>query len=177
MGAATELLVDGYGRIREAVRDGLSGLTAAELAYRPDEGANSIGWLAWHLIRVQDDHVAAVAGREQVWRSGGWAERFALPFDESATGYGQTRREVAAVRPGSVDLLAGYLDAVHAATVGVLRGLTDGDFDRIVDEAWDPPVTLGVRLVSVLCDDLQHAGQIGYLRGLVQRRRAGRSEA
>ena len=36
-----------------------------------------------------------------------------------------------------------------------------------MDKAWDPPVTLGVRLVSVVSDDLQHAGQAAYLRGLV----------
>jgi hypothetical protein len=37
--------------------------------------------------------------------------------------------------------------------------LAEADLDRIVDERWDPPVSLGVRLVSVLADDLQHAGQ------------------
>lgn len=41
------------------------------------------------------------------------------------------------------------------------------DFDRVVDTAWDPPVTLGVRLVSVYDDATQHAGQAAYLRGLL----------
>jgi hypothetical protein len=38
----------------------------------------------------------------------------------------------------------------------------------VVDEAYDPPVTLGVRLVSVLSDDLQHVGQAAYARGLIR---------
>jgi hypothetical protein len=40
----------------------------------------------------------------------------------------------------------------------------------VVDRRWTPPVTLGVRLVSVLCDDLQHAGQAAFVRGAVRRR-------
>jgi len=51
----------------------------------------------------------------------------------------------------------------------MLAGLRDADLDRIVDERWDPPVTLGVRLVSVLDDDVQHAGQAGYVRGVLER--------
>ena len=56
---------------------------------------------------------------------------------------------------------------MHEATVAYLATVTPEDLDRIVDERWDPPVTLGVRLVSVVSDDLQHAGQAAYVRGLV----------
>ena len=53
------------------------------------------------------------------------------------------------------------------ATVAYLATVAPEDLDRVVDERWDPPVTLGVRLVSVLSDDLQHAGQAAYARGLI----------
>jgi hypothetical protein len=76
---------------------------------------------------------------------------------------------VAAVQVDSADLLTGYYDAVHERTVAYLTTLSDADLDRIVDERWDPPVTLGVRLVSVISDDLQHAGQAAYARGLIER--------
>lgn len=65
-------------------------------------------------------------------------------------------------------LLTGYYDAVHAQSLEALRALTAADLERVVDERWDPPVTLGVRLVSVLSDDLQHVGQAAYARGLLQ---------
>jgi hypothetical protein len=71
----------------------------------------------------------------------------------------------------SGDLLAGYYDAVHERTRGYVQSLTDGDFDRIVDDSWDPPVSLGVRLVSIAADDLQHAGQAAFVRGVGERRR------
>ncbi|SFK54769.1 mycothiol transferase [Geodermatophilus ruber] len=160
-----ELLLDAYGRIQEELRPAVEGLTPEQLTYRPAPNANSIAWLAWHLARVQDDHIAEVAGTEQVWTAEGWYDRFGLPFPPSATGYGFTSEQVAQVRVPSADLLLDYAAAVHARTAEFLRGLTDNDLDRVVDENWDPPVTLGVRLVSVLADDLQHVGQAAYVRG------------
>ncbi|MFJ6793408.1 DinB family protein [Streptomyces sp. NPDC091268] len=167
----TEVLADAFGRIHGVVHETVEGLPAERLNARLDPEANSIAWLVWHLTRIQDDHVADAAGLEQVWRTGHWAERFALALPAEATGYGQTAREAGAVRVDSGDLLLGYFDAVHARTLEFLRGLAAADLDRVVDEAWDPPVTLGVRLVSVIGDDLQHAGQAAYVRGLLTRRR------
>jgi Protein of unknown function (DUF664) len=167
---SAELLLDAFGRVRGVVHAVVRDLTPAQLAIRVDAEANSIAWLVWHLTRIQDDHVADVAGTEQVWTAAGWFERLGLPFDARATGYGQSSDEVAAVRVESGDLLTGYYDAVHAATTRYVNSITDADLDRIVDERWDPPVTLGVRLVSVIEDDLQHAGQAAYVRGILERR-------
>jgi uncharacterized damage-inducible protein DinB len=164
-----ELLADAFERIRQEVHHATDGLTAAQLAFRPDSRANSIAWLVWHLTRVQDDHVAGVAGSPQVWTSAGWADRFALPFATSEHGYGHDAAHVAAVKVSSAELLTGYYDGVHAATLAYVATLTDADLDRVVDESWNPPVTLGVRLVSVISDDLQHVGQAAYLRGLIER--------
>ncbi len=162
-----DLLLDGFDRISEFLREAVDGLGPDQLAHRIAPGANPIGWLAWHLLRVQDDHVADVAGREQVWTAEGWADRFGLDLDPSATGYGFDDDEVDRVRVPSVDLLLGYADAVHARTAEFLRGIGADDLDRVVDSSWNPPVTLGVRLVSVLSDDLQHVGQAAYVRGLL----------
>ena len=167
---SAELLTDAFGRIREAVHDVAGGLTPEQLAFRADPDANSIAWLVWHLTRIQDDHIADVALTEQVWTSGGWMERFELPFARGAHGYGHSSAEVAAVRVDSANLLTGYYDAVHEQTIGFVEGLTDADLPRIVDEGWDPPVTLGVRLVSVISDDLQHAGQAAFVRGIIDRK-------
>lgn len=166
---STELLVDAYGRIRDEVRAVVTGLTAEDLAARPTHGANSISWLVWHLTRVQDDHIADAAGTGQVWTAEGWAGRFALDLPITDTGYGHDEQQAAKVRVDSPDLLLGYHDAVHERTVTYLRGLTASDLDRVVDENWSPPVTLGVRLISVLADDLQHVGQAAYVRGLSPR--------
>lgn len=163
------LLTDAFSRIEEEVHGAVGGLSEEQLAHRVDADANSIGWLVWHLSRVQDDHVAGVAGTEQVWTAQGWAERFDLPFPTGSIGYGHTSADVARVRVASPDLLTGYYDAVAARTMEYIAGLTEDDLDRVVDEAWDPPVTLGVRLVSVIDDCAQHGGQAGFVRGIVLR--------
>lgn len=160
------LLDDGFERVHGVVHGVVEGLDADALRARPGGDGNSIAWLVWHLTRIQDDHVAGVAGNEQVWTGSGWFERFGLGLPASDTGYGHSSADVQAVQapPG---LLLRYFDAVHQATTAFVRGLEARDLDRIVDENWDPPVTLGVRLVSVIADDLQHAGQAAYARGLV----------
>jgi hypothetical protein len=165
---AKDVLIDAYGRIQEEVHAAVDGLSPDTLNARPAPDANSVAWLVWHLTRVQDDHVAGAAGFDQVWLSEGWEKRFALGLEAGDIGYGHSARQVARVRVESGDLLLGYYDAVHAQSLTFLRGLTAGEFERIVDERWDPPVTLGVRLISVLADDLQHVGQAAYLRGLLQ---------
>lgn len=164
-----DVLTDGFSRLRESAHAAVADLTPDQLAWRADPGANTVAWLLWHLARVQDDHVAGLAGSPQVWTRDGWSERFALPFDDAEIGYGQDADDVAAVRPGSADLLTGYLDAVLDRTGEYLRTLVEADLDRVVDSDWDPPVTVGVRLVSVLDDDLQHVGQAALLRGIARR--------
>jgi uncharacterized damage-inducible protein DinB len=164
-----DLLVDAFTRIRDGVHDVLDGLTPQDLEHRPTPHSNSIAWLVWHLSRVQDDHVAEVAGRGQVWHDG-WFERFGLPLHRDDTGYGHSTDEVGVVRGLDAELLRGYHDAVHEQTVSYVRGLDADDLDRVVDEGWDPPVTLGVRLVSVVNDDQQHVGQAAFVRGLLEDR-------
>jgi uncharacterized protein DUF664 len=151
------------------VHDTVEGLSTEDLAFRPDESANSIAWLVWHLTRIQDDHLAGAMNAEQVWTRDGWAGKFNLPFDDSDTGYGHSPDEVASVR-ASAKLLLDYHDAVHEQTVDYIHKLAPEDYDAIVDKHWTPPVTLSVRLVSVISDTLQHAGQSAYLRGLLQTR-------
>ena len=164
-----ELLAEALSRVKEVVHAAASGLTADQLAYQPQPGANSIGWLLWHLTRVQDDHVSEVAGTEQVWTAGGWEGRFALPYETEATGWSQEAGQVGQFSVSSASLLTGYYDAVHEQSLAFIGTLSDPDLDKVVDERWDPPVTLGVRLVSVIDDDTQHAGQAAYVRGLIVR--------
>lgn len=172
MTTGADLLADAFGRVQEAVHGAVEGLDAEQLGRRLDPSANSIAWLVWHLTRVQDDHIAEVAGLEQVWLAEGWVERFGLPLDPKAIGYGHTSEEVAAVRVGGPELLLGYHDAVHRQTVGYVRGLADADYDRIVDRSWDPAVSLSVRLISVVTDTLMHVGQAQFVRGVLQREAA-----
>jgi uncharacterized damage-inducible protein DinB len=164
-----ELLTDAFSRVRDQVPEVVSGLDVDQLAWRPDDGANSIAWLVWHLTRIQDDHIADVAGTEQVWTSAGWYDRFGLPFAPRVHGWGHRPDDVAKVRVDA-DLLAGYHADTAARAIEYVSPLTPEELDRIVDERWDPPVSLGVRLVSVVNDTTEHIGQAAYVRGMLDRK-------
>lgn len=170
----SDVLADAYERIRSSVHGVVADLDVDALTWRAGPEANTIAWLTWHLARVQDDHVADVAGREQVWARAGWPERFGLPAGASDTGFGHSPEQVARIRPDGPEAVVEYIDAVTAQTRAYLEGLSADDLDAVVDEAWDPPVTLGVRLVSVIGDGLKHVGQAEYVTGLYQRRGSSR---
>jgi uncharacterized damage-inducible protein DinB len=161
-----DVLIDFFERVRENGLAAVDGLSDDQLAHRVAPDANSIAWLVWHTARVQDAQIAHAAGTEQVWVSDGWVERFGLDLDPEDHGYGHTSEQVGKVR-ASAELLAGYLQASHDATVAYLGTVTPEDLDEVIDRSWDPPVTRGVRLVSIADDDAQHVGQAGYLRGLL----------
>lgn len=168
---AIEVLLESYGRVPDLARAAVEGLTQDELAWRPDTAANPVGWLVWHLARQQDAQVAALAGADEVWTAdGGWGERAGLPFPLQENGYGMDESDVAKVRLDAATLL-GYLGEVQAACEAYLRTLAPDRLDEVVDDGPDPPVTRGARLVSVVDDAVQHAGQAAYVRGLLERRR------
>ena len=164
------LLADLFGRVDDEIEVAIDGLSAGELGTAPEPGANTIGWLVWHLTRVEDSHVAELVGEPELWVSGPWAEGFGLDPDPENSGYGHDTEQVLAVRPTGVDALRDYYRAVRARTSAYLATLTPDDLDRIVDRRWDPPVTLGVRLISIVDDEIQHAGQAAYARGILDRR-------
>lgn len=170
MTTASDILRDAYTRVHEELPLVLGGLDADTVLWRLDPEANSIGWLTWHLTRVQDDHLAGVGQIPQVWVRDQFADRFALPYPIEAHGYGHTSADVGAFSVGDVGLLLEYHHAVHEMSLEVVDSLDDTGYARIVDDNWDPPVTAAVRLVSVIGDTQAHLGQIGYIRGLAERR-------
>lgn len=169
MATTADLLLDLLGRVRDTARTVLDDTPEDRLGTPPAPGTNTIAWLVWHLSRGLDAQVAGALGRDAVWETGGWRERFALPLPAGAHGYGMSYDEVLSVQ-ASTEQLRGYLDAACDAAAEAMRGVTDKDLDRVVDEHWDPPVTLAVRLVSILNDATQHAGQAAYASGILSRR-------
>lgn len=163
-----DMVIDQFGRIRSLVQQSTDGLPDEVAVWRPDPDANSIAWLVWHLARVQDDHLANLAGVEQAWTAQGWYQRFDLPFPADSFGFGQSSDEVAQVQ-APVTLLADYHADVHTLSLNYAQGLTADSLATVVDTNWDPPVTASARLVSLIGDCLQHLGQVAYVRGMAER--------
>ncbi len=168
------LIVDGYERLPDVMKEVLAGVRPADLDQQPHPDCNSLGWTAWHLTRVQDSQIAELMGQEQLWIRDGWHEKFGRPADPEDTGYGHTPREVRAFRSPSVGVQLAYLRGVVARTMAYLAALTPADLARALDEPWQRPrPTVGVRIVSVLADCHQHAGEASYIRGLLEAERKG----
>jgi uncharacterized damage-inducible protein DinB len=164
---SVEVLTEAYGRLPDLVRGAVDGLDAEQLSIRPGGTANSVAWLIWHLSRIEDSHFAEAFGHDEVWLARGYADRWALDLDRNDTGYGHSPDQVDAVQVGSAQQLLDYFDAAHHVAQNLIAALADEDLHRVVDEHWDPPVTLLVRLVSVADDAVQHAGQAAYARGMI----------
>jgi hypothetical protein len=164
---ANALLDDAFSRIPDAVRRAVEDLDADAFRWRPTDDANPLGWLVWHLTRGQDAQVADLCDVEPLWTADGWDERFTLPEGANDHGYGWSTAQVASLEVPDAEVLLAHLDAVSARCRELIAGLSADDLDRVIDASWDPPVTVGARLVSVVDDAAQHAGQVGYVRGLL----------
>lgn len=165
---ANELLIDTFGRIHDLYGGIAADLDLEQAHHRPEGTGNSIVWLLWHVARLEDDHVVGLSGGTQLWH-GEWADRFGLPLDSDDIGYGHSSADVDAVQVSSLDDLVAYQDAVHQQALRYLEGAGADELDRVVDRSWNPPVTAGVRLVSLVGDCLQHLGQAAYVKGLAAR--------
>lgn len=166
---AIALLRDLAPRPRDAARALAGDLSPEILAGHPGGHPNSVAWLLWHAAREMDAQLAAMRGEEQVWTAQGFDERFGLGEIGDQVGYGQTADEARAITARDPALLIEHLEAVTAALDGYLGTLTDVDLDDVIDEQWDPPVTRGVRLISLIDDAAQHVGQAAYVVGMPRR--------
>jgi Protein of unknown function (DUF664) len=169
---AVDVLLEGFSRIPDLLHDVMDGIKPEVLLWRPEVGGatnNSIGWIVWHIGRMEDAQIADLAGSAEVHESQGWDERLGVPYPASSHGYGMSAADVARFEVASPEMLTSYYDAVHARTVEVLRSQDATALAEVVDERWDPPVTALARLVSIVNDAAQHAGQAAYLKGLLSR--------
>ncbi len=166
-----DLLTDGYGRVLEVLERVLKGLSQDDLNWQPRPECNSIGWLTWHLTRLQDDHIASLMDEEQLWTKDGWHARFDRPAEAKDLGFSQSPEQVAAFQSPDVETFLDYHRAVLERSKRYFLTLSAADLDRKLDEPWFQPLpTVGVRLISVLGDSFQHAGQAAYVRGQLQGR-------
>lgn len=165
----SELIVDGYDRLPDVMKEVLAGLSMADLDWQPHRDCNSLGWTAWHLTRVQDSQIAELMGEQQLWIRDGWYKKFKRPADPEDTGYEHTAEQVRAFGSPSVKVQLDYLRAVVGRTKQYLASLSPSDLDRELNEPWQQPLpTVGVRVVSVVADCHRHAGEVSYIRGLLK---------
>lgn len=142
----------------------LDGLSPAEMAWQPAPDANSIGWMLWHMVRVEDMWIQFFAQfQPELWESAGWHEKFGLPTRDN--GFGHTADQVNNFPPLDWPEFLRYRTAVRAATLAYLNTLTPADLATVPRER-RPEMSLGAMFRQIIGELYQHTGQIAYLRGL-----------
>lgn len=160
------LIINTFDNLTMVLERTLEGLNEEDLNHQPAHDCNSIGWLVWHIIRGQDLGIAGLTGEEQFWIEEGWHDKFNRPADPRDFGLGHTLEDLAAFKsPGAKTLLA-YHQVVKERLIRYLSSLSESDLDRKLDHPVFP--TVGARIVALISDNFQHAGQAGYVRGLLQ---------
>jgi len=163
-----EILINSYEDIHGEMKRVFKGLTKDDLGWQPKPDCNSIGWLAWHLLRVEDNQVAYLFDEEQLWIKDGWHSKFDRPADAKDVGFGNTPKQVAEFKSPDIQLFLDYSEAIFKRIKNHFLSMSAADLDQPLNQYWGKtPVKLGWRLISVLEDCFQHIGQIAYVRGLL----------
>lgn len=161
-----DILADAASRVPAQAASVLAGISQETLHAMPN-GANSIAWLIWHAARQLDLQLADLTSQPQVWEDG-WSERLGVPRGSKEIGFGDGPDDVEALRIADPEALEAYLKEAVDAYVAYVRTLSETDLDVVIDTSWDPHVTRGVRLVSLVDDATVHLGQAAYARGVVE---------
>jgi len=160
----TDVFADFAQRPVEAARN-LPALSAEQLNAHPAGHPNSIAWLLWHAGREIDVQLAHLSGANEVWES--YRDKFGLGELGDSVGYGHSRDQAHQIRVSDQQLLVDYVQACLQALIEYTGTLSEEDLDEVIDHHWDPPVTRGVRLVSIVDDATQHVAQAAYAAGAV----------
>jgi len=163
---AKELLLRSLEESQGYLTKALDGLTQEEAAWTPREGCNSIAFIFWHLIRVEDIWINRVLrGEKQVYEAEDWPKKLGTPAGES--GYHYTMEQLQAWPVPRIELLQGYADSVREQTLTFLQSVTAGKLSEIANPDQSPDTT-GAILSHLITEIALHVGQIDYLCGVVR---------
>ena len=165
-----QLIIDIFERILQELEAALDGLTIDDLNRQPLPDCNSIGWLTWHLTRAQDRAAAELLGEEQLWTKDNYYAKFNRTPEPNDTGFGQSLKDVATfTSPDSSTLLEYHRAVLEQSKRYITSKLTETELNREFDNPRIPTIT-NVRtwLMRVINDNMQHLGQVNYVRGMLK---------
>ena len=159
-----EFITDALDKENGFLIEALEGLGPDELGWQPAPDANSIGWILWHMVRVEDMWIQFFAQfQTELWETEGWHEKFGLPTRDN--GFGHTPDQVNNFPSLDLGEFLRYRAAVRQATLAYLDTLTPEDMERVPRER-RPEMSLGAMFRQIIGEMYQHVGHIAYLRGL-----------
>ena len=149
------------------VRRALEGLTDADLIKRPSDQDNTIGWLMWHKTRVEDIAFADASGEEQFWISDKWHEKFGMEPNPGQMGFRGFARTSDEPRVQERKTFSATPTPFGRARLRCWRASRPRTSTRKSPPRWARPSKSGTTSGRVAADNIQHGGQICYLRGFI----------
>ncbi len=164
------LITDYFIRISDELERVLDGLTIEDLNKQPVPGANSIGWLAWHLTRSDDRNLSELYRKQQLWIKDRWHERFGRVPDPSETGVGHNSEEMVSFEsPDGKTILKYHHAVLERAKKYIENNLSEAELKRRVKSpTLKNTNTVRGRLLGIVSEGFQHVGQAAYVRGLIK---------
>jgi hypothetical protein len=161
-----EFIEDALNKEQEYLSGTVEDLTPEDLVWRPGPEANPIGWILWHMIRVEDFWFQFFIQREsELWEKEGWHEKFGLPTRDN--GFGHSQEQVTNFPALDLGELLKYGEQVRSGTLTYLRGLGPDDY-AVVPRERQPDMTVGAVFRQVIGELYQHQGHIAYIKGLLR---------
>ena len=159
-----EFIEDAFNTEREYLIDALGDLTSDELMWRAGPEANPIGWILWHMTRIEDMWFQFFIQRQtEIWERDGWNEKFGLPTRDN--GFQHTLEQVADFPAYDLSEMMRYGEAVRSDTLAYLKTVSSEQMDDVPREA-RPEMSVGRIFRQVIGEIYQHQGHIAYLKGL-----------
>ena len=162
-----EMLVDALDRAEERFLETIAQMNVEQLNTMPADLIKSVTWLTWHTAKMIDQQLSELAGKEPLYTSQVWVQKFDLDLPLDTQDWIHTPEQARKVQVEDKELLVDYLQAAVAFGRDYLSKLDLTTLDEIIDESWEPPVTRAVRIISTLDDASMHSGQAVYTRRLV----------
>lgn len=162
-----DLLVDGIQQLSEWLDDALAPLTAEQVNWLPDGKTTSIGFSAWHVYRTMDNVTNFVlSGKQPIWISAGYLERFGLP--KVAQGTGMAIEDARAIVINEPALLREYGNRVCAATLDYVRTVPEATLAEVqlIKPLGEMPKWRAARQV-LMTHGFMHLGEINLVRGML----------
>ena len=165
-------------------------LSDRHIRWQPNPACHSIAFILWHLARWNDHLQATIPGMtielarrlppgQQIWEKEHFATRWG--FEASRLGYAETGTDADIEATGEPDwpkkeILLHYARQAFSAAEQAISAIDEGQFveieqqqyaDKYIEETRANSVTVGNAVMEHLVHNIQHLGEIDYLRGLI----------
>ncbi len=126
---AKELIVRSLEQSQRYLTKALDGLTQEEVAWSPSPECNSIAFILWHNVRVEDRSVnGSIQGKTEQYEAEGWQGKLGTPTQETGGRY--TLEQLQAWPVPKLETLRGYANSVREKTPSFIKSVTAKNYLR-----------------------------------------------